>query len=329
MRRWNEFRIPAIRITGLPLTAMLAAVLLPCGACQRRPLSQVDNNVTVNIEIEKHIVNYTVSRDPSMMRVMFFDSESGAFATHAFLPADGGRVSVTPGRTYHIIAYNFDTEYTIVGSEYLWNGIYATTNEVPESVKTRLKTRADKNADEIIVYEPDHHFVATKTNVYIPARSVDAPPVVIDLLAETIVETWHLHIDKVQGMEYVADVSGVLSGMALSKTLADREKSEAEASIFLESLEYRTDGSVDIVFNTFGHNPGLIQEITLVITDIGGASHEFDFDISDRFDNNPDQYILIETPDIVIDEPDSVTDSGGGIAPDVDEWEDVDIGIEI
>ena len=52
MRRWNEFRIPAIRITGLPLTAMLAAVLLPCGACQRRPLSQVDNNVTVNIEIE-------------------------------------------------------------------------------------------------------------------------------------------------------------------------------------------------------------------------------------------------------------------------------------
>lgn len=329
MRGWNGFRIPPIRISGLPLTAMLAAILLPCGACQRRPLSQVDNNVTVNIEIEKHIVNYTVSRDPSMMRVMFFDSHDGTFASHAFLPATGGYVSIAPGKTYHVLTYNFDTEYTIVEDEYLWNGINATTNQVPESVRTRLQSRADRNDDETIVYEPDHHFVARERDVYIPARSVDAPPVVIDLYAETIVQTWVIHIDKVQGMEYVASVTGVLSGMVLSKTLADKTESEEQASVYLESLEYRKDGQVDIVFNTFGRHSGFPQELSVVVTDIGGESHVFDFDISDKFEDNPEQYIEIITDEIIIEEPDSVDESGGGLAPDVDEWDDVEVDIEI
>ena len=317
------------KIMILPVTAMIMATVLLCGSCKRRPLSQVDNNVMVNIDIEKEIVNYTYEEDPSMMRVMFFDNESGEFATHAFLPASGGRVSVVPGRTYHILTYNFDTEYTLVGSEYMWDGIYATTNEIPERYRSRLQSRADENENELIVYEPDHHFVGRTEDFYIPARSVDAPPVTVDLYAGTIVETWLVYVDRIQGMEYVASVSGVISGMALSNTLAADEESDRSSSVFFESLHYDTGGKVDIKFNTFGYNPADRQEISLVITDIGGTAHTWKFDVSDQFVNNPEQIIRINTDQIIIDEPDTSDDAGGGLSPDVDDWADLEIDIEI
>lgn len=335
IRKVSGAGCPAIKISTivgkkmiLPFTAMImTAVVL--GGCKRRPLSQVDNNVIVNIEIEKEIVNYTYEQDPAMMRVMFFDSEDGAFAAHAFLPAKGGRVSVIPGKTYHVLTYNFDTESAIVGNEYLWDGIHATTNEVSEQYKSRLRSRATKFDDELIVYEPDHIFVGLAPNVYIPARSVDAPPVVIDLYARSIVETWLVYIDRIQGMEYVASVAGVISGMALSNTLSCDMLSETQASVFFESMHYEAGGKVDIKFNTFGDNPAFSQTLSLVVTDIGGTAHIFNFDVSDQFIDNPEQIIYINTDKIVIEEPESVDDSSGGLAPDVDEWQDIEIDIEI
>ena len=61
IRKISGAGCPAIKISTtvgkkmiLPFTAMImTAVVL--GGCKRRPLSQVDNNVIVNIEIEKEI----------------------------------------------------------------------------------------------------------------------------------------------------------------------------------------------------------------------------------------------------------------------------------
>lgn len=312
----------------LTVAALLSAVFLS-SACKRRPLTVGDNNVQVNISIDYDIVNWPDPEEPGMMRVMFFDAGDGGFSSHAFLPASGGRVNVLPGRTYHVLAYNFDTESTIVGDEYLWYGIHATTNEVPESYKSRLKSRATKFEDELIVYEPDHIFVGIVPDVYVPARSVDAPPVVIDIQARSIVETWLVYIDRIQGMEYVASVAGVISGMSLSNTISYDKQSEAQASVFFESMHYEAGGEVDIRFNTFGDNPAFRQTLSLVVTDIGGTAHIFNFDVSDQFVDNPEQIIYINTDKIIIEEPESVDDSGGGLAPDVDEWQDVEIDIEI
>ena len=53
------------------------AVLLMCmlsAACQRRPLTTADYAVTLNIHIDKDIVNYEYEKDPSLMRCIFYDS---------------------------------------------------------------------------------------------------------------------------------------------------------------------------------------------------------------------------------------------------------------
>ena len=85
---------------------MLACIFV---SCERRPLSVADYAVILNIDINKDVVNYEVEKDPSIMRCVFYDSESGAFVTQAFLPPTGGQVSLVPARTYDVLVYNFDT----------------------------------------------------------------------------------------------------------------------------------------------------------------------------------------------------------------------------
>ena len=123
------------------------AVLLICilpSACQRRPLTTADYMVVVNIELEKDIVNYTVEKDPSLMRCIFYDSETGDFVTQAFLPPTGGQVSLIPAREYDVLVYNFDTESTWLEEENWYHRIYASTSLIPDSFRTKLRSRASK-----------------------------------------------------------------------------------------------------------------------------------------------------------------------------------------
>ena len=313
----------------LYLILALVLVTLAAGSCRRRPLVEVDNNVLLNITIGTDIVNYEVQTPPEMMRAIFFDSKTGDFVSHSFLPHHGGYVHLMPGRTYDILVYNFDTEATIIDGDYNLNYILAYTNLVPENIKSRLKGRAGKGEDEMIVYEPDHLFVGRLEDIYIPMRGYGMPALEIDIHAETIVQTWIVEIDKVRGAEYVGAVSSVISGLADHNLIGRSEQSYDEATVFFEATSLTKDGHFYAKFNTFGRNAlaGRKQVLSLVLTDTGGKSFCFNMDISEKFNDNPLQYILIKTDDIVIEKPEQT--GGGGLAPSVDEWGEINTEIVI
>ena len=304
-------------------------ITLTAGSCRRRPLVEIDNNVLLNITIGTDIVNYEVQTPPEMMRAIFFDSKTGDFVSHSFLPHHGGYVHLMPGREYDILVYNFDTEATIIDGDYNLNYILAYTNLVPENIKSRLKGRAGKGEDEMIVYEPDHLFVGKLEDVYIPMRGYGMPAFEIDIHAETIVQTWIVEIDKVRGAEYVGAVSSVISGLADHNLIGRGEQSYDEATVFFEAASLTKDGHFYAKFNTFGRNAlaGRKQVLSLVLTDTGGKSFCFNMDISEKFNDNPLQYILIKTDDIVIEKPEQT--GGGGLAPSVDEWGEINTEIVI
>lgn len=307
----------------------MIAFLLVSAGCRRRPLVEVDNNVYLNIIIEKDIVNYKVEKDPEMMRAIFYDSESGSFASQSFLPHNGGYVHVMPGRTYDILVYNFDTEATIITQDGNINDIYAYTNLIPDNLKTRLKGRANQNNDELIVFEPDHLFVGKLEDVYIPFRGEGMPVHTLDIHARTVVETWIIEVDRIKGAEYVGAVSSVMTGLSDHNKIGFQEKSYDDVTVFFEAGHLENDGRFLAKFNTFGRNFDAYtsQIFSLVITDTGGKTWSFNMDVSRKFENNPEQYIRIETDDIDIPKPE-VT-SGGGLAPEVDEWGEVNTDIII
>lgn len=199
-----------------------AVMLLPLFSCHRRPLTTADYTVRLDINIDRDIVNYEMPRDPEVMRVAFYDHNTGQLFTQAFLPPTGGEVNIVPERTYDILVYNFDTEVTLIKDENDWTKILATTNTISDAFKSKLKSRgtkspmtdADADKDEEIVYDPDHLFVGRLNEVNIPARSVDSPEITLRVDCKSVVQTWLLEVNNIKGAQYVASISAVITGLS-------------------------------------------------------------------------------------------------------------------
>ena len=310
------------------LYIIAAFILMTSASCQRRPLTTADYMVILNIEIEKEIVNYEVTKDPSLMRCIFYDSESGAFVTQAFLPPTGGQVSLIPSRTYDVLVYNFDTESTWLEDENWFHKIYASTSLIPDSFRTKLRSRATKGDEEDIVYDPDHLFVGRLHDVFIPARSVDAPPVVLDVRCETVVESWILEVRTITGKENIGTTAAVITGLAESNRIGPNERSEEFVSVYFDNQVIDDNGLLTARFNTFGWNKDITepQILSLVFTDIAGKGHVYNIDISHQFPGNKEQIIRIETE---IDIPEPMTSGDGGFVPKVEDWGEINTDIII
>ena len=297
-------------------------------ACQRRPLTTADYAVIVNLEIEKDIVNYEVEKDPSLMRCIFYDSNTGAFVTQAFLPPTGGQVSLIPAREYDILVYNFDTESTWLEEENWYHTIYASTSLIPDSFKTKLRSRASKTDDEQIVYDPDHLFVGRLNDVFIPSRSVDAPAVVLDIKCETVVESWLLEVKTITGAKNIGSMAAVVTSLAGSNKIAYDERSAEYVSVYFDNQVIDQDGVLTAKFNTFGWTDRITepQVLSLVFTDVAGKGHVFNIDVSNQFIDNPEQIIRLN---LEIDIPEPMTSGDGGFVPKVDEWDEINTDIII
>ena len=308
--------------------AYILALICILASCQRRPLTTADYTVLVNIEIEKDIINYTVEKDPSLMRCVFYDSQSGAFVTQAFLPPTGGQVSLIPAREYDVLVYNFDTESTWLEQENWFHMIYASTSLIPDSFKTKLRSRASKVDEEQIVYDPDHLYVGRLYDVFIPARSVDAPPVVLDVRCETVVESWLLEVRTVTGVKNIGTIAAVVTNLSESNKIAYNQRSADVVSVFFDNQVIDENGLLTAKFNTFGWTEEITEQqvLSLVFTDIAGKGHVYNVDVSDQIRNNKDQIIRIE---IEIDIPEPMTSGDGGFVPKVDEWDEINTDIII
>lgn len=326
--------------------ALAFLLCLTLSSCFRRPLHELDTSVYVDINIETDIVNYEVKQLPSLMRVIFYNHDNGSMVSQNFVGPEGGLVNVLPGRTYDVVCYNFDTEVTFVENENKFSSSYATTNLIPEIYRKKLHTRAttrpaslqkqDADAEktdtkgpvEEFAFDPDHLFVGRAFDVYVPARAYDQEPIVIGLEAETVVESWIVELDHINGSQYIGAVSCVMTGLASGNFIGPNARDEKERSVYFESGNISEEGVLKARFNTFGMHPDKAgrQVVSFVFTDTAGKAYILNKDVSDQFIDNPKQYIRIVT-EFEIPKPEPTT--GGGITPDVDEWEDIVTDIEI
>ena len=308
---------------------VVALVALLSVACQRRPMEEEYLKVYLELTIDKEIVNYEY-KDPGLMRVAFFDHYTGEYLSHDFVESTGGYIFAPYGNV-DMVVYNLDAGQTHVRNYYVWNDIEAYTYEIDElsrSLFTRyLQSRVDTRPSYDNIREtPGHFFVARESNITIP-RHITNDVFVIRTTAKTIVQSWTVEVDGIEGMEYVGSVAVMISGQVGSHFVATNTPSTEPVALYFDFISAQRRNTVmNARFETFGREKtsGDVALLSILFFDVMGHPYMFNFDVSDQMENNPKQHIVIKS-DINIPKP----EVGGGFKPVVDEWEENVYDIEI
>lgn len=325
---------------GRTVIVMLAAVVMSALSCQRRDFAEKVTEVNLSLNVKTHVANAGEVPAPETMRVDLYDVKTGKLKYTDYIEAEGGYIHPAPG-TYDMVVYNIGTEAVQIRNESDINEIEAYTSEVSAFLKGQLaqffadiakikesQERSKSPADEKVIYEPDHLFVGKADEVEIPViYEGEEREVVIEVDAHPEVETWKVTVANVKGLEYVQNVVAVISGQAESHFIGRGEDSGESVSIYFEKKKDMENKVLTGTFNTFGKHPtekGILS-LDINVTDTGGSDHHFHFDVDSQFQDNPDSHIVIDDP-IEIEEPKV---AGGGFAPSVDDWEDVNTDIDL
>lgn len=325
---------------GRTVIVMLAAVVMSALSCQRRDFAEKVTEVNLSLNVKTHVANAGEVSAPETMRVDLYDVKTGKLKYTDYVEAEGGYIHPAPG-TYDMVIYNIGTEAVQIRNESDINEIEAYTSEVSAFLKGQLaqffadiakiresQERSKSPADEKVIYEPDHLFVGRADEVEIPViYEGEEREVVIEVDAHSEVETWKVTVANVKGLEYVQNVVAVISGQAESHFIGRGEDSGESVSVYFEKKKDMENKVLTGTFNTFGKHPtekGILS-LDINVTDTGGSDHHFHFDVDSQFQDNPDSHIVIDDP-IEIEEPKV---AGGGFAPSVDDWEDVNTDIDL
>ncbi len=334
------------KIRYILLVAMLAIV---ASACQRRPLVEEDLSIYLKLELDYNIPNYAGAKSAQHMRASFYDLHTEELRHIDITGTEGGIIHI-PAGDYKMLVYNMGTELTQIRNRENYSAAEAYTNEISRfllgSLKNYLSTRQellnlkDVNAnagftpevddeesrlDESIVYAPNHLFVARNEQVHIPVRIEGDEPIIIEAMAQSVVESWALEVRGVTGIENIGKVTALITGMAGSSFIADKHLSEESVTVYEEMNTDAASSTLATIINTFGKQASEYNILSVVITDTAGGQYQYNFDISDQFLNNPERKIVVTT-DINVPRPEF---GGGGFRPSVDDWDEEHTDIEL
>ncbi len=360
------------RLTGIFCAAFAICALLLTVSCERRPLLDMSNTHYVRVYVDESIPNVTMGfydeeharpeyKSPDVLRVVLADPKSGAVKAERFLRNKAsdekglyydGYIIADPGE-YDLIAYNFDTETTVISHHNNHHEMLASTNEIASHLKTKIPSRAVKSPDdepEQIVYDPDHLFAASCGSVRVPYVEY------IDTLrtregeyfhARSIVKSYFMQV-RVKGLRYATSTVGLLTGLSGSAYLGTGEMNVSHpVTVYFEMLPgespaagVKRAGSNDdeaiiyTTFGTFGKLPDTENEleITFDFLTVYGKPHSETIDITEAFSKpeaTENQWLLLDHVINIPEPPPGTGAEGGGFTPSVDDWSDIESDIII
>lgn len=255
---------------------------------------------------------------PGGLRVVNYDIDNN-YNLHN-ISADGGVVTLYEG-VNNILFYNNDTEYIIFSR---------TDNSVTTRATTRTRTRATYepnkygNPSEQTVTPPDMLY-ANYVEGYIAEKIIDPAPFEITL--QPLVFTYKIRYEFEEGLEYVSQARGALTGMAREVELNTGETSEECATILFDESEI-TDWGVRAFVKSFGApafpHPNYPTRneakhgLSLEILMRNGKSKTFQFDVSEQVEAQPHGGVIVVSG-IRIEREDVLTGSTGWEV-EVDDW---------
>lgn len=325
---------------------LFAVVVSVFSSCERRLFSEDNTAVNLKVNIHTDGIKDSTFKHPDMMRIDLFDINTGNVVYTDYISSEGGYIYPHPGK-YDLLVYNIGTESTIVKNEDNIGTVEAYTNEISAYLKSQIeeflknraehrkaRTKAPVTKDPIlegterIVNEPDHLWVGEIRSLNVPAFAIGhGQEVNLEVDATTVVENWTLKVAPVEGLQWVSSITALITGQAASTYIGQNVDSDGVVTILFSMTKDEVKGEINGNFNTFGKNPLYSSwlSLDLNIIDNAGNEHHHHFDLTDQFFGNNDFFLKVEDP-IVIEEPKV---PGGGFAPTVSDWIDVNTNIEL
>ncbi len=340
--------------------------------CERRDIVELNNTHYVRVYINEELKNVTCGfydqnnkkpdyDSPDVLRLFLADPQTGELKAERFLRNRGtdskgtyyeGYIIAEPGN-YTLLAYNYDTESTVIANSNNHIDAKATTNEIAAHLRTKIPSRTYFNSgpdgkafeSEKIVYDPDHLFCANCGEVVVPhSFFVDTlrTPEGNHFYAESIVKSYYLQV-RVKGLKYTTSSVGLLTGMSGSSWCNGSGMDEQDnVTLYFELLKDNSEPGVSksqesdvatiyTTLSTFGRLPKSTNElkITFDFLTIYGEPYSETLDISNLFftpEGMEKQWLLVDHTIVI---PDPPKYGGDGFKPIVDEWEDIESDIII
>lgn len=306
------------------LIYMLFLVSLVC--CKRIPLYRPESDIYLKLQL--HIITKSEIVTPEQVRVCFYNATTHEITNETYLPLEGGFVNI-PAGTYDVIAYTMANQVTKVDGVDTRATLRAYTNET--GVVMKVTKTGSASLENIKVYnEPDHLYTGRLESLLIPVHAPEDKTMVIEMELNPIVETWHLEVRNVKGIENIASTMAYVTGLSPAKYAWDYRLTNADSAIPFAVGSDVENSCLKATFNIFGRcpSPGVESWLNLIATDTAGNQFLWVYKVTDQFDNPDNTEHLIIIDDDAMDVPDNPGDVGG-FTPEVDEWGTVIIPINV
>lgn len=266
---------------------------------------------------------------PASMSLYLFPASGGEALRYDFSGREGGTLRVPAGR-YGALCLNSDTESVRYRNTELSETfeVYTRDAALLESLgfATAGIPRAEGTEDERVCYAPDPLWTDRSENVELQAAD---PMQTLTLYLARSVTACTVEIRHAENLQYVIGVSGSLSGLA-GGLLPGADALTAERVTVPFGVSVGGDGTtLTGGLLTFGHCPGTpgrhFLTIYAVLSD--RSKWYYTYDVTEEVHTAPDPrniYILLDG--LPIPRP---IEGGGGLLPDVDEWQPIDVEIEM
>lgn len=317
----------------LPLLAMLTS-------CVHRTF-EYESSETAWLDVQFDWCN-APDANPESMSLYLFPADGGESLRYEFIGRDGGTIRVAPG-LYHAICVNSDTRDVYYRNTHSHGTFDITTSEaaslnfgsVNDGLLQNLSIpRAPGTEEQTLVNQPpllwSHSIMSFEVLISPKAESRTSNQVLI-MYPERIVDTYDVTVRNIVNAHSLYALSATISDMSDGYLAGQHMPNEIPATLTLEMAHNKENATAFGSFFTFGHCPVGKRSHKLLLLALlnDGSKCYFEFDVSDQahMPPGPDNvhHIVVEC----IELPQTAGNPEGGFAPSVDDWQSVDIGLEL
>lgn len=326
------------------MQTLLTLSLLLLTSCNHREFDYAQEDIEVAyIDVVFDWCNEP-DANPESMSLYLFPDDGREPVRHEFVGREGGTIRVTAG-TYHAICVNSDNRDVFIRNKDSHSTFEITTSEVTTlSLSNSLKVspldvpRASGSEDQKIVNQPPLLWSSSQTDIVITSGPsgkgrTRAGNQELRMYPVRIVDTYVVTVNKINNIQNLQSLSATISDMSDGYLPAPGSPNESSAIISLDMSHDAANANAQGTFLTFGHCPADVRRHRLMLYALltDDSKYYYEFDVSEQAHQGPADdnvhYITIELIDIP--ETGGHDTGGGGMSPTVDDWQTVNINLDM